>query len=82
VRSAFLIIWPTALGFLTLIQSGEWRSGGGPRRPSCAHSTFWSSSPHCTDRMPVILAPGDYDRWLADDRTRPTSSGRILWTTW
>jgi hypothetical protein len=25
------------------------------------------SSPHRTNRMPVILAPGDYDRWLGDD---------------
>jgi putative SOS response-associated peptidase YedK len=28
------------------------------------------------DRMPLILAPEDYGRWLCDDPTPPTSCGR------
>ena len=42
-----------------------WRVGAHVRRSSQRRRTNWSLRIH--DRMPLILAPADYTRWLSDE---------------
>jgi putative SOS response-associated peptidase YedK len=51
----------------------RWRSREGERIETCTIVTTEANEllQHVHDRMPVILAPGDYDRWLDVDEKDP-----------